>query len=48
MNDKPTENTSESAFQKALEAENAGKPAVSERWLEIAVKRDKTERGLPA
>lgn len=37
------QNTSESAFQKALDAENAGEKAKAEQWLKLAVKREAEE-----
>lgn len=43
----PTEGTSESAFQKALDHENAGNKELAEKFLKLAVARDKRERNLP-
>lgn len=39
------QSNSEQAFQKALDAENAGDNNKAEMWLKLAVKREEAEQG---
>jgi len=42
-----TQSNSEQAFQKALDAENAGDARKADMWLKLAVKREEEEMNIP-